>query len=95
MVQQKNHYYVLVFTNTGPVYVTGIPERNTAEWDRTKKPKELSKSTAEDMVLGLNLNSHGSVLVISKYEINNHPYWYEEGGFVWKWNKDEKNEGGV
>lgn len=42
MANTKYHYYVMVFTSTGPVFVTDIGEHKTAYWKRTEKPKEFS-----------------------------------------------------
>ena len=42
---KKSYYYVLVFTDEGPVYVTQL-ERNIAYWHKDEKPKDLSKSLA-------------------------------------------------
>lgn len=55
MTKPKYHYYVLVFTSTGPVYVTDIPDRHYAKWDRNEKPIDFSKTMAEDITMGLNL----------------------------------------
>ena len=75
---KKNHYYVLVFTNAGAVYVTSIDSTNKyARWDKDKAPMEFSKSYAEDLVMGLNLNFNSSVLVVSPFEIGHQPYNYE------------------
>ena len=84
MAKSKYHYYVLVFTNTGPVYVTDIPERNYAKWDRAEKPAEFSKSMAEDIACGLNLNGYSADMVVCPHEINYQPYRYEAGKFEWK-----------
>ena len=73
-----NHYYVLVFANNGPAYVTSVDYSNrSARWDKDKAPYEFSKSSAEDLVLGLNLNFHQAVLVTSKFEIDYQPYNYK------------------
>ena len=73
---KKNYYYVLVFTDEGPVYVTSVDNATySARWEKDKDPKALSKSYAEDVVLGLNLNCFQAVLVSSKYELYQ-PYYY-------------------
>ena len=75
---KKNHYYVLVFTNAGPVYVTSINSNNKyAHWDKDKTPMEFSKSYAESLVMGLNLNFNSSVVVVSPFVITGHPYRYD------------------
>ena len=72
----KNYYYVLVFTNEGPVYVTYIHNATrTAVWKKDEKPQAFPKYYAEDLVLGLNLNGHHAVMVVSKYKLC-HPYNY-------------------
>ena len=73
---KKNYYYVLVFTDEGPVYVTSTNNATqSARWEKDKDPIALSKSYAEDIVLGLNLNYFHAVLVSSKYELYQ-PYYY-------------------
>ena len=47
----KNHYYVLVFSDNGPAYVTSVNYADrSARWEKDKDPKEFSKSNAEDLV---------------------------------------------
>jgi hypothetical protein len=91
MAKSKYHYYVLVFTNSGPVYVTSIPERNFAKWDRNEKPDEFSKSMAEDIAMGLNLNGYSAQMVCSPVGVDTQPYWYEKGSFEWKVKEDHEN----
>ena len=56
MAKSKYHYYVLVFSSDGPVYVTSIDNANKyAHWDKSKAPLEFSASYAEDLVMGLNM----------------------------------------
>ena len=72
------HYYVLVFTDEGPIYVTDANNGDRyAYWDKEQKPMEFSATYADDMVLGLNLNSHHAVLIKSRFEIDHQPYRYE------------------
>ena len=85
----KNHYYVLVLTSYGPVFVTNIPERSYAKWDKTGKPMEFSRASAEDIAYGLNLNGYIAVMVVYPYEITHQVYQYEKGQFEWKWNESE------
>lgn len=76
---KKYHYYVLVFTSTGPVYVTSINNNNKwAHWNKDKAPLDLSASYAEDLVLGLRCNFHNAVLIKSAVEITSQPYNYED-----------------
>jgi len=88
---KKNHYYVLVITNDGPKFVTKVNYGDkTAEWNYKEKPLEMSKSEAEDLVLGLNLNYNMAYLVCQKWEIESHPYYYEHYELSWK--KKEENK---
>lgn len=74
---KKYHYYVLVFSSTGPVYVTSIDRNNEyAHWDKDKKPLEFSASYAEELVMGLNMNYNNAVLIKSNHEIKGQPYRY-------------------
>ena len=84
MSKKKTYYYVLVFTSTGPVYVTGIPERNYAQWDKEKQPKDLTKYMAEDIAMGLKLNGYSAEMVVTPIELTSQPYRYGFGGFEWK-----------
>ena len=74
----KYHYYVLVFSNSGPVYVTSIDNKNQyAHWDKDKEPLEFSSSYAEDLAMGLCLNFNSAVVIKSRIEIKAQPYNYE------------------
>lgn len=78
MTKKKYYYYVLVFTNEGPVYVTSVNNTNKyAHWNKNEAPKEFSATYAEDLVLGLNLNFHHAVLIKSRFEIDKQPYRYD------------------
>ena len=75
---KKNHYYVLVFTDHGPVYVTSVNYADkSARWDKDKAPKEFTKSNAEDLVFGLRCNWHNAVVVTLPVEIDTQPYNYQ------------------
>lgn len=78
MANKKYHYYVLVFTDEGPKYVTSILPHNYAEWKTEDKPLEMSASWAEDVYTGLCLNFFTAVLIKSRFEITNHPYNYAD-----------------
>ena len=79
MSSKRNHYYVLVFTDNGPVYVTSVSNlERYSVWDKTKAPKEFPKYYAEDIALGLNLNCYQAVVVASRYEIEYQPYNYTD-----------------
>lgn len=76
---KKYYYYVLVFLNTGPTYVTSIDNNNKyAHWDKDKAPLEFSASYAEDLVMGLNMNFNSAVLIKSVRKITGQPYNYED-----------------
>ena len=78
MATKKNHYYVLVFTEKGPVYITSVDySTKYASWDKLEKPLEFSKYTAEDLCFGLNCNFHSAVVVSKPIEIENQPYRYD------------------
>lgn len=85
---KKNHYYILVFSNHGPVYVTSV-DYHTCEWDWSKPPMEFSKAWAEDIVNGLRMNLHNAVLVHMPYEIDSQPYYYKEWQIEFKERSEE------
>jgi len=80
---KKKWYYVLVFTNNGPKYLTGFGEHNMAYWDEEKKPLALTKSYAESVVYGLSLNLFQSVVATSLYELEQQPYAYDRFSINW------------
>ena len=89
--KKTNHYYVLVISDEGPVFVTKVNNLDkTAEWDWKEKPLEFDKFWAEDLVLGLNLNMHQAYLICQKWEITSQPYRYE--GWKISWKKRDKEE---
>lgn len=92
MAKAQNHFYILVFTEDGPIYVTGLDYANKdAHWDRLEKPLEINEVKAQDVVLGLNLNGYLAQVVKSKWEIDGQPYRYKDGKLVWqKFEKEEK-----
>lgn len=92
MANQKNWYYILVLTNTGPVFVTGIPGYHQAKWDRLEKPMSFPKTRAEDITLGLNANCYTSYVVCSKWELDYQPYLYSHGEFKWVEKEREDEE---
>lgn len=90
---KKYHYYVLVFTDNGPVYVTSIDNKNKyAHWDKDEAPLSLSASYAEDLVTGLILNFNSAVLVKSLVEITAQPYNYEDYDCTFVEKKKEEEE---
>lgn len=89
--KKAKHYYVLVISESGPMFVTKVNYGDkTAEWNWDEKPLEFSKEWAEDLVLGLNLNFNQAYLICQNWEIENQPYRYEEWEIDWK--KREKEE---
>ena len=93
MSKRKNFYYVLVLTNEGPTFVTGIPERNYAEYNKLEKPMVFdTKSFADDVSIGLSCNFITAYTITLPYELSGQPYRYEEGKFEWKWDKENKEE---
>ena len=91
---KKYYYYVLVFDNGGPVYVTSVNNANRyAHWNKNEKPMAMSSSYAEDLAMGLNLNFNSCVVVKSPHEISGHPYNYEyfDCTFTRKENENEQH----
>ena len=75
---KKNHYYVLVFAENGPAYVTSVNYSDrSARWDKDKAPKEFGKSDAENLVFGLCCNFFNAVVVMHRVEIECQPYNYK------------------
>ena len=75
---KKNHYYVLVFTDNGPVYVTSVNNATSwARWDKNEVPKAFPKYYAEDLVFGLRCNCFQAVLVTSTVKLDSQPYNYK------------------
>ena len=89
--KQTQFHYVLVMTDEGPKFVTGLGEHHTAYWNELEAPKELAKEWADDMVIGLTWNGHLAFHVVSKFEIEKQPFRYNIGHFEWKFNKDDEN----
>lgn len=91
MAEKKYYYYVLVFTEGGPVFVTSQDySTKTAYWNKDKEPKEFTMTRADDLVFGLRCNGFGAVTVKSPIEIDSHPYRYSEWEIDWK--KRERSE---
>lgn len=85
MAKVQNHFYVLVFTGDGPIYVTSLDYANkNAHWERLEKPLEINEVKAQDVVLGLNLNGYLAQVVKSKWELEDQPYRYKVGKMVWQ-----------
>lgn len=88
--KQKDWYYVLVMTDEGPKFVTGLGEHHTAYWDKDKKPYEVSKEWAEDMARGLLWNGHVAYVVKSQWELDTQPYNYKEWQIKWEQRVNEE-----
>ena len=90
---KKNHWYVLVMTDFGPVFVTEIDNAtHYAKWNAKESPLEMSMSVAEDLATGLTWNMTTAFVVKSPIERDTQPYRYALGEFEWKWDKDKKEE---
>lgn len=88
--KKSKYYYVLVFSNEGPIYVTYVNRNNKyAHWNKNKPPMEFNKHSAKDLALGLNMNFTSAVVVVSPVEITGQPYRYEE--FDVKFERREKD----
>lgn len=83
-MERKNHYYVLVCTDFGPVFVTNLLSGHRAEWDRLKAPMECPKWQAEEIADGLSMNGYTAMMVVFRRECLNQPYYYENGHWEWK-----------
>lgn len=81
MAKKSNWWYVLVLTNYGAVFVTGIPGHNTAQWEKNKKPREFSKEYAQQMAIGLCANGYLAFAVCQPFELKSQPYRYDLGEF--------------
>lgn len=91
MANKKNYWYVLVITDNGPVFVTKVNYGDkTAEWNNTEAPLEMSKSSAQDLTLGLNLNMHTSFAVCQPFELTSQPYNYAMWSIDWKKKESEE-----
>lgn len=88
MAKKTKWYYILVLTNDGPVFVTGIGEGKTAYWNELEKPKDFSKEWAEDVAFGLTVNGYTAFAVTTRYKLDTQAYVYNKGHFKWRWNKE-------
>ena len=88
--KQKEFWYVLVLTETGPTFVTSLGEGKTAYWNKSEKPYEFSKAWAKDLCIGLTWNGYTSFTVCSPFEIDRQPYLYEKGHFEWVSGSEEE-----
>lgn len=70
MANKKEVYVVGVLQNyedrTGIKYVTGIPERNYAEWKAGETAMEFSKEYAKDIAFGLCFNNYTAIPILKE-----------------------------
>lgn len=93
MVKRKNHYYVLVMTNYGPIFVTSVDRSDKiAHWDAKAAPLEFDKYGAEELTMGLCCNGYTVFTVYSRIPQDTQAYIYDKGHFEWHMggNDDEK-----
>lgn len=88
--KKKYHHYVLVFTNEGPKFVTGLGEHHIAYWDKLEAPKEFTQFMADDIVFGLRCNFFSAVRVTTPTELEYQPYMYDAGHFEFVFDKKEE-----
>lgn len=85
MAKRKYHYYTLVFTSYGPVYVTKVHGFDrTAEWNKLEKPLEMSRDDAQFLAIGLTVNGNRAVCVSAEYLMEYQPYYYDKGQLHWE-----------
>ena len=59
-------YVAVIFTEKNQErvrFVTGIPSRNTAEWNPGEPAMKLSEGYAKDIVFGLTLNGYTAAVI--------------------------------
>lgn len=85
MARKKvEYYYVMVFTQEGPIYVTDVNYvGKVAYWDKQNVPKEMTELQASELATCLRANLFSAVMVISPYQLESQPYYYERGTFNW------------
>ena len=87
--QVKEHWYVLVFTEAGPKYVTKVNNANReAYWNIADAPYEMTKENAQYLAMALSWNGHTSVPVGVRWEIDTHPYRYSQYHIEWVENEE-------
>lgn len=83
--KKKKHYYVLVTSDEGAIFVTEVKNSTReAYWNYKEKPLEMSQREAEDLCIGLNLNFHSSFVVAQPFEVDKQPYRYDKWKIEWK-----------
>ena len=89
--KQKLHYYILVMSNEGPMFVTST-KYHSAYWNYKEEPMEFDKTWAEEIARGLNLNLYLAYVVAQPWEIESQPYRYTDYQVEWKKRKTSKNK---
>ena len=81
--KSKVFYYLMVFTVTGPRYVTDINfVTKECHWKLGEKPLPFDKfEVAKDVMIGLCWNGHRSVVVALPFEEDGNPYNYMDYHF--------------
>ena len=90
--KKENYWYVLVLTNGGPVFVTGVGEGKTAFWKKDEIPRDFGESYAKDMAFGLMVNGYSAFAVCNRFPLESQPYRYSMGEFKWISADGEENE---
>ena len=84
MSKSEEYYYILVFTDKGPKFVTESDIcMLECRWDGVT-PKQFEREDAAYMALILTRNGNYAVAIYSLYEIDTQPFDYEKGYFEWK-----------
>lgn len=87
--KQKEYNYILVFTSSGPKFVTESNYHDkVCKWDG-KTPLEFDRDDATYIALALTVNGNYAVAVCSRYMIEKQPYNYDAGTFKWQEAKND------
>lgn len=88
MTKAKNYWYVLVFAEDGPKFVTKIDNASkTAYWNTEETPLPMTRDEATWMSRAFAVNGILAVAVSSFYELSSHMYQYDKGHFEWMKNQ--------
>ena len=90
--KKRNYWYVIVFTNQGPKFVTSVDNsQKMCYWTVGEAPYEFGdKEYAKETATCLTINFNYAMAVCTPYEITEHPYRYDAGHFEWKANDEEE-----
>lgn len=92
MSKKVNYYYVLVFVESGPAYVTEVDHaKKIVQFDKLKEPLKFNMTSAEDVAFGLGCNGYNVVTVKMPFKLCGQPYNYEH--FDCKFIEKEKDSG--